>query len=855
MSIQSTKAKSPMIPAINVLEKHTHKLNQYQKVIESIEKHPEKIDNSLKKKVHRAFQKEKTIVSCLKTQLFKEGHFVFNQKESLLPPNKHTANHTTSDGTIIHLTHNFAGDYKRTAQGSWLINGKAFPVSMEEGIELIYEETGKNKELTEKIISQLGQHQGNTAFHLLTQLAPENVNPKENQKESNFLHIKTSNQTAHIEAEINFSLCKLNKEGTALESIDGKNYRFRSKENVQTEVFNFDLIIEDEDDLDVGRLEKEQRSILKQQLKEMLSSLEQQALKQNKTHIEDITSVTRTFEEQINQLDQAIGSDTPSLKELKEKGASILQNAKLAIADASQGMKEGSYLSSFYQTVVKVREVAIQVLTSPLYVVEKLSSFNSTLSKGVKFLREKIIGKTLSFFISLPGQLFKFSLNKHLEKAYGTQDSSINVSSGTEEKTYTFRAKDISKKDILSQWERYHKRRLSHSQWKPQQHTFSASFLHSIYPQGSNHVEGKITYQQMGEFSSGITPINAHFDSSFMESHGYGGQATSDRKDSEHLINAWSSNIRAGNEELKLFRHGTFSKFNGTIDERKANAKKTCKELLKAALIEKIKENPGSLPTELNFAQLSLVSPILLPGYIQDLMTSIGQEERELLQLHEEALQEMKGPQDFEIIRNGKKETVHVNVNLLPFNLAINSARHLPGVQSEGCRINQPSLDSLTEIVNKSLAEPDTIENRKKKERIKQLSQEIETLFTHPDDYHVLELPSRMALLFHELGYQFSFNCKSGKDRTGYMVSRTKALFMLSKMLGRIPSMDELATPGPIRTALVKIHERLIEKEDKIISFHNTGTRALKSSGIIEDYTDVVPKILKSTGTAIGLLG
>lgn len=86
-----------------------------------------------------------------------------------------------------------------------------------------------------------------------------------------------------------------------------------------------------------------------------------------------------------------------------------------------------------------------------------------------------------------------------------------------------------------------------------------------------------------------------------------------------------------------------------------------------------------------------------------------------------------------------------------------------------------------------------------KAEIIKQLSEQIINMWNetkgmgYPDDRFGIQ--ARLSVLLYYLGYQVSFNCKSGKDRTGIMAVEANFIVQKIKSTGKVPEYNTPLSP------------------------------------------------------------
>jgi hypothetical protein len=781
-----------------------------------------------KSQLNTLIKEKKLFLKGLSNYFSKFSHFQFNQKSHPKKPLLKTSV-TLTDGTKINVSNNFIYDFPREANKHWIINDTPLSEkSLEQTVEMIYLATGKNKEKTTKITSQLGQHQGNTHNEILHMIHPdsEHIFFPDPSFHTTF-HLTVSESNATVKAESKFIKHNGNGNPYEKEGNDGKLYHIKTVENIDTELFEIDLSIKSDDDNFTKR-----KKTLKANFSYMLEGLKFQATEKHPENKKRIEEVERRFQLELNAIPSSINTRNSStteqiayLKSLQSKSITILQKAKLEIADTSLNQSP-STLNTVYLYGKKVHDL-----------------FMGFLAYTNVF---KPLIPVISYFLGGFSFPITYFLKSKLNSAYGsTVQKDVEVTETTPNQfNYLFKASSLTTTELTKQLNTFEEKQLSRQKWKAHEHLLSSEEL----AENIEKLKSQTEIQSMGEFKSSVTPLNSSFDESFQKTHGNHGYATRGRDEHEHLINGWKSQIQAGSSSLTFFRHASFAPLTGKLEKRQAVAKKSAQELLKGILINHLKETPEdktkTTPITLKIAQCAVLSPSDLTHLPTDLWRSYGLDEKDLFDRQQEAITTLQGNQTVDIIENGKVKTIEVNVEILPFNIAVNSLSSSPGTQNNQGEINDLTFTKLqTDYENQiALWEKDS-KYTKNIERVKQLYSEVIQLYSNESQRTSLEFVSRLNILLHELGWNISLNCKSGKDRTGHLSSRIKALFTIANILGRYPTPEEVKNPGPIHTAIARLHLKFMTTEDHYIVEKNIGVAALKSPGLLSEYEDVISNI------------
>lgn len=308
-------------------------------------------------------------------------------------------------------------------------------------------------------------------------------------------------------------------------------------------------------------------------------------------------------------------------------------------------------------------------------------------------------------------------------------------------------------------------------------------------------------------------------------------------REENHLVNGYQTTLTDPNNGqvlLTAFRHGCIDNYTidpTEVEPRRAAAKQMAGELLKAAVIQYMSEQQMNLddasasehPLEVAFSSISLMTPDLIrhtlhPGGHDD--------ERMMLQYQIEALNSFDGLQTIEI--DGKE--VEVNFDIMAFNFGVNTgaADYKLGLDTQHA-YNIKSVEKLKKVAKQSLSVLEHVDigeystkNKNTEELISlisegnQLLEDIELLTKSPDSYlkggNQYEVGAKIIILMQKMGeiekilkasgkslpkgFMKGWNCKSGKDRSAIMDAMVKALILLGKERGTIPTHEEMQEPA-----------------------------------------------------------
>ncbi len=332
---------------------------------------------------------------------------------------------------------------------------------------------------------------------------------------------------------------------------------------------------------------------------------------------------------------------------------------------------------------------------------------------------------------------------------------------------------------------------------------------------------------KMSKITSTITPACEMNIFDYFHENGERGISSNDRK-SEHLLNAWGTELKSSDKILfKGIRHGCTSG-----KESRTN------EMIQMALYQQLKEQrkqqeqgeqqgqqaQGSTLNDLKndkVIELNLSSTQLLTHTNIAGDKDIGLKQIETLKKYSTQQKENSESNeaiDFTLhLPNNQTKNVKLKLNLLTFNFGVNlQTRWNLGRSKEEDAINLENLQKLlgkeflgnksnpipagilknkldkidSEINNPSDDKNKKAELEKEKEILIELATQIRELWNsgkyRAADKNPYAMPARIALLTYKLGYVSSFNCKSGKDRTGVLDAEIKNLAAYIEINGEV---------------------------------------------------------------------
>jgi|GEM_PF-5254386 len=298
-----------------------------------------------------------------------------------------------------------------------------------------------------------------------------------------------------------------------------------------------------------------------------------------------------------------------------------------------------------------------------------------------------------------------------------------------------------------------------------------------------------------------------------------------------HLVNAWSTSTTRQENRIQAIRHGVIADPVGkTLEERKKHERIMALELVVAMALDQIRslrnanQNPPTL--DLTFASISLLTPDL-PRKILEGKKS----ERSMLDAQKEALLGLAG---YSLEVDGVKVTVSPPIL---FNFGVNAGavgklKWAPGLKlglDKQYAMNQQALSQLKGLI--------TSHTENKDPQVMELLEDIQRLLATKTAYqegdNQYECAAKIVVLMNLLnkilpnkntGYKVAFNCKSGKDRTGYLDAEVRALEMYRAGRRTYPTHEQLKTEeGPRGEFLTSFMNALEYGGGLDITATNTG--------------------------------
>lgn len=318
------------------------------------------------------------------------------------------------------------------------------------------------------------------------------------------------------------------------------------------------------------------------------------------------------------------------------------------------------------------------------------------------------------------------------------------------------------------------------------------------------------------ELVSTTTPVREakifqHLDT---EHGGVRGISSNDRN-SEHLQNAWTTKLEIENKVLfKGLRHGCIANKDPHIQENRAQ------ELIQMSIFEQLGQEAFDNIKDGDTINLNLASTQLLTHTKIAGDGKIGLKQIEELQKYN--ISKNPGGKIFEIkLPNGETKRVNLNLHLLTFNFGVNiQTRFKLGRSAKEDKINfhnlkkmlggqffkspetgQPGgllgekLKALDREIANSQNSAQRAELQYEKKILNDSAKQIRDLWITGDyraaNKNPYAMPARVALIAYKLGFMTSFNCKSGKDRTGVADAEIKNLAAYIEVNRRIPPLHE----------------------------------------------------------------
>ncbi|MDB5774580.1 MAG: type secretion system effector inositol phosphate phosphatase [Herbaspirillum sp.] len=319
---------------------------------------------------------------------------------------------------------------------------------------------------------------------------------------------------------------------------------------------------------------------------------------------------------------------------------------------------------------------------------------------------------------------------------------------------------------------------------------------------------------------------------------GYSGGVCSHTTDeARHAVNLWTTEIRAepgkdelGGEGKSLFRglrHAGLSAFGLEIgcEHRRVAAHNRAREIAIAALFmdpEKIGQAMAGEKVDLKLTSTAMLTPFNCLHFSEGVQ----------LQDQFEAWQKLsESPIIFDVKQaDGSSKTIQFNVKIAAFNFGVNEGAYKLSLGWEAAKAqNQAALEQL--IGN---AKPNSPiggwaaeyldKHQEKTEVVAELVKQIRTLWTtnayRRDGGDPYKMVTRIAMLSHLIDVTPCFNCKSGKDRTGYADSEIKHAALVLHETGQFPQ------PGMLKPEQKELYrEVLLNSGNLEVQEVNTGSR------------------------------
>ncbi|MCQ2389309.1 MAG: hypothetical protein MJ138_06315 [Kiritimatiellae bacterium] len=323
-----------------------------------------------------------------------------------------------------------------------------------------------------------------------------------------------------------------------------------------------------------------------------------------------------------------------------------------------------------------------------------------------------------------------------------------------------------------------------------------------------------------------------------------GGHTSGDRKTSD-LPNVWKTELTVqtpGSRPKKVFsavRHAVCSAFGLSDPARRTASLQRAKGLAKAAFLSRSEEllrgghgaGTRDNPISFNVMNVSLLSPLTIGSL---------NKEKGMVRDQRDAFRAINADPEPIEVRMDDGRTVFVKPHFTMFNFTVNEFGHggIGGVfGSYGLQdqLNREALPALREHVGAFLRR-DGVDDYTA-DVVKRLMSDVERILADKKSQHVktdlYKASSRIVVLAHLIGDVPSFNCKSGKDRTGQNDAEAKFLATLIDRHMPIPEPGQKLTPEQSRI----FRDLVVGSGNLEVQERNTGLggyKTYKNDGNVE---------------------
>jgi len=299
------------------------------------------------------------------------------------------------------------------------------------------------------------------------------------------------------------------------------------------------------------------------------------------------------------------------------------------------------------------------------------------------------------------------------------------------------------------------------------------------------------------------------------------GGHTSGDKSTTDAVNVWQSQLRAedGRSIFNAVRHGVCVADKLEGEERTNAAISRAEGVAKAVFLARpdlLAKADGTRGTEANPIEFDITNISLLSTV----------NEGDLVAGQHGAFEAINGRQaPIKLVMAGG-ETIYIKPKFTMFNFSVNPMRCFSGTTQT--KMNEAAFAAFSSRVDAYLAaHPDD----PKRDVIRQLLFEVKEVVDHPQKYQrdskdLYKASSRLAVLSNLIGEVPTYNCKSGKDRTGQNDVEAKFLATLIEHKMPIPELNAPLTPEQTRI----YRDIALESGNLEIQQINTGLGGFKTS-------------------------